>query len=133
MHAQVPQYIDIEDKIIGPLTLKQFLYLLIGGGIIFLLFSILKFPVFIIVAIPIAFFTVLLAFYKIGNQKFAKFIANFLGFISKPNIYTWKKLPPKKPEEEPTPKIIQKTLKKMPPKSGLEETWWKIEIQERNT
>lgn len=131
MHAQVPQYTDIEDKIIGPLTLKQFLYLLIGGGIIFLLFNILKFPVFIIIAIPIAFFTILLAFFKIGNQKFGKFIANFLEFISKPDIYTWKKLPPQKTEEEPAPKIIEKAkpLKKIPEKHGLEETGWRIEIQ----
>ena len=131
MYAQVPQYIDIEDKIIGPLTLKQFLYLLIGGGIIFLLFSIFKFSVFIIIAIPIVLFTILLAFFKIGNQKFGKFIANFLGFISRPDIYTWKKLPQKTMEEKPASKIIEKAkpLKKIPEKSGLEETWWRIEVQ----
>lgn len=135
MHAQVPQYIDVEDKIIGPLTLKQFIYLLIGGGIIFLLYTILKFSAFIVIALPIALFTVLLAFFKIGNQKFGKFVVNFLGFISKPNIYAWKKLPSQKPEEEPAPKIIEKVQapKKIPEKKGLEETWWKIEIQERNT
>ncbi len=131
MHAQVPQYLEVEDKIIGPLTIKQFIYLLIGGGIIFLLFNLLKFPVFILVAIPIAFFTLLLAFFRIGNQKFSRFVINFLGFISKPNIYIWKKFPPTTPEEEPAPKIIKKaeSFKKIPGKQGLEETWWKIEIQ----
>ncbi len=130
MHAQVPQYIDVEDKIIGPLTLKQFLYLLAGGGVIFLMYSILKFSVFIILAIPVAFFILLLAFYKIGNQKFSKFTINFLGFVSKPNIYTWKKLPPKKSEEEPAPEITKKTEPiKEPPKEGeLEEAQWKIEL-----
>lgn len=133
MHAQVPQFIDIEDKIIGPLTLKQFLYLLIGGGIIFLLFSILKFSVFIIIATPIAILTILLAFFRISNQKFSKFLISFLGFVRKPNIYAWKKSFPKKSEEEPTPTMIEKAQpsKKIPPKSGLEETWWKIEIQNR--
>ncbi len=131
MHAQVPQYLEVEDKIIGPLTIKQFIYLLIGGGIIFLLFNLLKFPVFILVAIPIAFFTLLLAFFRIGNQKFSRFVINFLGFISKPNIYIWKNFPPPTPEEEPAPKIIKKaeSFKKIPGKQGLEETWWKIEIQ----
>jgi len=130
MHSQVPQYLDVEDKIIGPLTLKQFIYLLIGGGVIFLLYSFLKLPIFIIAAIPIAFFTLLLAFYRIGNQKFPQFIVNLLGFISKPNIYTWKKLPPKKPSEEPTPKIIKKmgVSKQLPKESGLKELWWKVEI-----
>ncbi len=131
MQYQVPQYLDIEDKIIGPLTLKQFIYLLICGGILFLLFNILALPAFIIIAIPISLFTLLLAFYKVGNQKFIKFIVSFLGFIGKPNIYTWKKMPSKKPVEEPAPKIIKKAEfpKKIPRESGLEETQWKVEIQ----
>ena len=130
MQYQVPQYLDVEDKIIGPLTLKQFVYLLAGGGIIFLLFSILAFPAFIIIAIPVGMFTLLLAFYKKGNQKFTKFVVNFLGFISKPSIYIWKKTPPKRPTEEPVPKIIKKVEvpKKAPEASGLEETQWKVEI-----
>jgi len=132
MHAQVPQYLDIEDKIIGPLSLKQFIILLLGGGVIFLLYNILKFPIFIIVAIPIAFFTLLLAFYKINNQKFGKFVINILGFLSKSNIYTWKKQIPTKPIEEPTPKIIKKAepLKKPPKKQNLEEIQWEIDIKQ---
>lgn len=131
MHAQVPQYLDVEDKIIGPFTLKQFLYLLLGGGLIFLLFNILKFSAFIILAIPIAIFVLFLAFYKINNQKFTKFVTSFLGFISKPNTYTWKKLPPKKPADEQLPKIIKKAkVTKQPPKEEeLEEAQWKTEIQ----
>ncbi len=133
MQYQVPQYLDVEDKIIGPLTLKQFIYLLICGGILFLLFNILAIPAFIIIAIPISMFTLLLVFYKVGNQRFTKFVANFLGFIGKPSIYTWKKIPPKKPAEEPAPKIIKKTEapKEAPKGSGLEETQWKVEIQKK--
>jgi len=131
MHAQVPQYLDIEDKIIGPLTLKQFIILLLGGGVIFLLYNALRFSVFILLAIPIALFTLLLAFYKINNQKFGKFVASVLGFISKPNIYTWKKQTPKKPTEEPAPKIIKKAepSKEPPKEEELEEIEWRIEIQ----
>lgn len=130
MHHQVPQYLDVEDKIIGPLTLKQFLYLLFGGGVIFLLHSILRFSVFIIIAIPISLFVLLLAFYKIGRQKFTKFVINFLGFISKPNIYTWKKSIPEKPEEEPVPEIVKKVkpIKKPPKENELEEAQWRTEI-----
>lgn len=130
MHAQVPQYLEVEDKIIGPLTLKQFLYLLLGGGIIFLLYTILKLSVFIIVAMPVALFVILLAFYKKDNQKFTQFVANFLKFISRPNIYIWKKSVPPKTEEEPMPKITQKTaVLKQPEASKLKEAQWKMEIQ----
>jgi len=132
MRFQVPQYLDIEDKIIGPLTLKQFIYLLVGGGVIFLLYTILKFSVFILVAIPVGFFVILLAFYKIGNQKFIYFVTSFLGFISKPNIYIWKKFSSKKAgiEIEPVSKIIKKgkPIKQAPEKSGLQDLWWKVEI-----
>ncbi len=130
MHFQVPQYLDVEDKIIGPLTLKQFFYCLLGGGVLFLLFNILKFPIFIIIAIPVGIFTLLIAFYKKDNQKFTQFAANFLGFISKPNIYTWKKQRPKRPAEEPAPKIIKKAKpSKQPPKEDeLKEAQWRAEI-----
>ncbi len=140
MHAQVPQYLDVEDKIIGPLTLKQFIYLLLAGGLLFLLFNILRFEVFIILAIPIAILSILLAFYKIGgNQKFSQFMVSILGFLGKPNIYTWKKAQPERPaeeQEEIPPKIIKKTedIKKISPKTepegaGLQELQWKIEVE----
>lgn len=131
MHFQVPQYLDIEDKIIGPLTLKQFIYLLLGGGMLFLLYSILKFSVFIIFALPIACFVLLLAFYKKDNQKFTQFAVNLLRFITKPNIYTWKKSRPQKPEEEPGLKIIKKAepVKKPPKESELEKVRWEVEIK----
>src|SRR3989344_6045666 len=41
MEFSVPQFIEVEDKIIGPLTLKQFLYLLGGALITFALWTIL--------------------------------------------------------------------------------------------
>lgn len=130
MHAQVPQYLDIEDKIVGPLSLKQFLYLLLGGGFLFVLYNTLNFPIFILIALPVAFFILLLVFYKIGNQKFSQFVGSFLTFISKPNIYAWKKLSPKKPGEEPVPKIIKKVEPfKKPPEDELEEIEWRIEIK----
>lgn len=131
MHYQVPQYLDIEDKIIGPLTLKQFIYLLLGGGLLFLLYSLLKFFIFIIFAIPIACFVLLLAFYKKDNQKFTQFFLNLVGFITKPNTYAWKKSRPQKPEEEPAPKIIKKakSATKLPKESELEKVQWEVEIK----
>lgn len=131
MHAQVPQYLDIEDKIIGPLTLKQFVYLLLGGAMLFLLFNILKLSVFIIVAIPIGILIFLVTFYKVGNQKFSQFVFSLLKFLGRPNVYTWKKLSPKKPIEEPLPQIIEKAepVKKAPKESGLEEVQWKVELK----
>lgn len=40
MQYSVPQFVDVEDKIIGPLTLKQFLTLLVGSVFCFIYWSI---------------------------------------------------------------------------------------------
>jgi len=104
---------------------------LLGGGVIFLLYTALNFSVFIILALPIAFFALLLAFYKKDNQKFGKFISNLFNFLSKPNIYTWKKGSLKGHVEESAPKIIKKKVKpkKKPPKQDeLNEAQWKVEL-----
>ena len=42
MQFQVPQFIETEDKIVGPLTLRQFLYIGAAGLLSFLLFFVLK-------------------------------------------------------------------------------------------
>jgi len=135
MHFQVPQYLDIKDKIIGPLTLKQFIVLLVGGAILFLLSRILKFSVFLIIAIPLALITILIAFYRVNHLSFGQFILNLFGFITKPNIYAWKKGRPERPEQEEVPKIIKKgdsskksKDKNIPQENELEEAQWKTEI-----
>jgi len=100
------------------------------------LYNLLKFPVFILVAIPIAFFTFLLAFYKSGNQSFGQFVLNILSYISKPSIYTWKKSAPtkmvqeeKQETKETLPKATEPTTKKtLPKKDELEDISWRIEI-----
>src|SRR3989344_88813 len=58
MKFQVPQFIATETKLIGPFTLKQFLWLASGGMLIFLLFAVLNRFLFFIVAIPIGMATI---------------------------------------------------------------------------
>lgn len=91
MRFKVPQYIEIEDKIVGPLTLKQFLYLLGGGGILAILWLFLNLALFIIVAIPIVTFFGLLTFYKYKGRPLAHLIVPFITYMMKPKLYLWKK------------------------------------------
>ena len=89
---QVPQNIDMEDKIIGPLTLIQFLYLLVGGIIDYLLLLSLKTSfVFWILAIPIALISLALTFLKIQDQPISHFIRAGLVYLSRPKIRLWKR------------------------------------------
>ena len=91
----VPQFIEVEDKIFGPFTLKQFIYIIGGAGIIFVLYAFLKnflplFIIFIIVA-PIGAFFGALAFYKVNSQPFIKIVENALAHYSSGRLYIWKK------------------------------------------
>ncbi|MDD5033077.1 MAG: PrgI family protein [Candidatus Pacebacteria bacterium] len=91
MQFQVPQFIEIEDKIFGPLTLKQFLYLAGGGAAVFLLYISLPFFFFILAAAPVGGFAAALAFLKINNRPFINLVENALRHFSRAKIYVWKK------------------------------------------
>ncbi len=91
MQFNIPQFIEVEDKIIGPLTLKQALYLGGGIGLLFMLWFFLKLSAFIIVAIPIGILCGALAFYKVNGRPFISFLASLLKYLRKPRLYLWKK------------------------------------------
>lgn len=88
---QVPQFIDIEDKIVGPLTLRQFIYLTIAGGLIFFLNFILEFWLWLLMSIFIAVAGLACAFIKFNGQPLPRVIKNYLKYIINPRLYTWRK------------------------------------------
>ncbi len=77
MRREVPQYIDIEDKLFGPLTFKQAIYLAGSGGASIIVFFILdKLPIDLHIIIKLVFASpflamgLALAFVKINNRPF---------------------------------------------------------------
>ncbi len=92
---EVPQFSEIQTKIVGPFTLKQFLYLGFGGGIFYLFIKTLNFFLALLFGVPIAALALALAFVKINGQPFSKFLADAFKFISRPKFYIWKKELPK--------------------------------------
>lgn len=91
MRFQVPQFIEVEDKIFGPLTLKQFIYLAGSGGIIVGAFTFLPSFFAFLIAIPVGVFGAALAFYKINNRPFILMVESFFKYITKERLYIWKK------------------------------------------
>ncbi len=87
----VPQFIDVEDKIFGPITTRQFLILLIAGGIIYLSFELFDFALFLIIAIFLGGFSLVLAFIKINGQAFHYFLLNIFESFHKPARRMWQK------------------------------------------
>ena len=88
---QVPQFITIEDKVIGPFTLKQFGFLLAGGVLIVLLHIFLIPLLFYPIAAIIGGFAAALAFLKINQQPLPVVIQRAFLFFIRPRLYIWKK------------------------------------------
>lgn len=128
---QVPQFTEVEDKIFGPLTLKQFLYVLGGGSLIFLLYVFLPFWLTFILGLPVGAFFLALAFYQVNHQPLIKVLNNAVNHFTRARLYIWRKRE-RKPEPEP---MLEKEKKQIIlPKlteSKLKELAWSLDIQER--
>jgi hypothetical protein len=87
----VPQFIDTEDKIVGPLTAKQLGWLFGAGAILLVLWNLLDFVSFLIAGfLTVAIFGAF-AFYRPNGQSFLKFVISMVFFGVRPKIYVWKR------------------------------------------
>ena len=115
----VPQFLDVESKIIGPLTTRQFLIILavsVVGGISYKIFD---FSLFLTVAFVLFILMVLFAFVKVNGRPFHLFLLNIVQTVRRPGIRVWNnrlgyvEMPEEtifiKKEEKPAPKELYKT------------------------
>lgn len=87
MQFSVPQFVEIEDRIIGPLTLKQFLILLAGGLIGLFFWSIFKAGfIFFLLTLPTGALFVYLAFGRLNGRPVLANIPNFIKFLTTPKV-----------------------------------------------
>lgn len=112
MLFNVPQYIDVEDKIAGPFTAKQLLWMFGMGAVILVLWNTLEKTAFFIAAVPVALIFIALAFYRPYNQPLIKFIIFGILFLFSPKIYTWKRMPKKMPSSRAGRETEPDTAKK---------------------
>lgn len=91
MRFVVPQFIDVEDKILGPLSVRQFVIFLVGAGLIFLAWKWSNFIVFAIEGVFIFAICGVFAFLKINGQPFHYFILNLLQTLRRPRLKIWYK------------------------------------------
>lgn len=129
MQFSIPQFIDIEDKIIGPLTLKQFLWLLAGGSCLFVLWTLLPFGWFILAGLPVGGFFAGLAFYKYNGRPLSALISSMLAYLRKPKLYLFSKKKGARPSTitKDKPKRAQKPKAKKKP--NLEEIAWRLDVE----
>lgn len=90
MRFEVPQFIEIEDKIFGPLTWRQFLYLGGGVGMGVVLFLTTNIIVFVLVGLPLALLAGALAFYPVNNRPFSYFLEAIVTYLRGTKLYLWR-------------------------------------------
>lgn len=87
----VPQFIEVEDKIFGPITTRQFLILLFAAGIIFLGYRFGSLATLAFTIIVVGGLAVVFAFVKINGQTFHYFILNIIQTKRQPRKRIWQK------------------------------------------
>jgi hypothetical protein len=93
MLFNVPQFIDIEDKIVGPLTGKQLGWLALGGVIMLVFWAFLNTVAFYASSVVTALIVSAFAFYKPYNQTLLNFILSSIYYMFRPRMYVWKRMP----------------------------------------
>jgi hypothetical protein len=86
----VPQFIDVEAKILGPITLRQFVISLIGGFAIVIAYRYADTGLFIIASLAVAGLVFLFGFFKINGRGFHLFLLNVMETLKRPRIRVWK-------------------------------------------
>lgn len=89
MQFQVPQFLDVEDKIFGPLTLRQFLYLAAAAAISFMLFFTLEEWLWVICTGIVGVIAITLAFVKFNGRPALYMIGSMLKYTWFPKLYLW--------------------------------------------
>ncbi len=113
MQFRVPQFIDIEDKVFGPFTLKQFGYMLGAGGLSFLIWTFIPIKfIAILVIVPVASLFIALAFVKFNNRSFGEILESAFSYYTNAKIYTWKQ-PELQKTETSVDRVVANTQKEI--------------------
>jgi hypothetical protein len=132
MQFKVPQFIDVEDKLFGPFTFKQFAYLAGGGGIIFVIYKILPLWIGIFLIIPMAALTGLLVFYKINEKPFIFYLQAGFEYLTSSKLYIWKQRLAKPQKLEGAQETLPMTsIVPMTTQNKLKDISWSLDVQER--
>ncbi|HEY4520001.1 MAG TPA: PrgI family protein [Candidatus Paceibacterota bacterium] len=132
MQFQVPQFIEVEDKIFGPLTFKQFIYIIGGAGCSYILWRIftpyIAAPLIILVGGGAA----ALAFLQVNKRPFIVALENGFFYFMKSKLYLWSNTrKTRAAQENKKQEAIADTYIPHLSESKLHDLAWSLDIQER--
>ena len=91
MQFKVPQFLDIEDKIFGPFTFREFIYLAGAAGLCFVFYKWLGLLLGIVPMLLVAGFALLLTFYRPNNKPLIFMLEAGFKYFTQNKLYIWKK------------------------------------------
>lgn len=136
MEYHVPQFIEVEDKIVGPLTLRQFIYLAGAGGFCVIFFVYLPTIAAFFLSAPMVGLAAALAFYKVNGKSFIEILEAGFNYYTGAKLFLWMHHEPKK--EDPGPAVAaaaaaeqaaQKRISQKLTRSKLTELAWSLDIK----
>ena len=132
MQFQVPQFIDVEDKIFGPFTFKQFVYLVGGGGLAFLSYRYIPSPFNFLLALGAIVLGVAFAFVEIHKRPLIHFVEAAFWYFVKSKLYIWKKIEKKQKKQDQSQDAKNDDLVDIPKLSEkkLKDLAWGLDINE---
>ena len=87
---KVPQDVEADDKLIGPFSFRQFVYLLVAAGLIALAVALFQiFPILAIIPFPPALVLAALALPLKKDQPMETYLAALVSFYTKPRKRVW--------------------------------------------
>lgn len=120
MMSSVPQFIDVEDKIAGPLTWKQLGWMMGMGATMLVFFMLLDKIVAIILAIPTALLFAALAFYKPNGLPLTSFLGHSVLFMFRPKIAVWERPIPQMTSMKPSTDLEKRKDTAPPISKGID-------------
>ncbi len=91
MRFEVPQFIEVEDKIFGPLTFKQFVYLAGGTGLSVVIWVFVPKIIGVFLIAAVIALALSLSFYQINNKPFIHVLESAFKYFSTSKLYIWRK------------------------------------------
>jgi hypothetical protein len=107
MLFNVPQFVDVEDKIAGPLTARQIFWMIGMGAVLMVLWGLFDTQLFFVIAVPVVCIFMAFAFYRPYGQPLITLVGNAILFLFRPKFYVWSR--PTRVIERETSNIIAQT------------------------
>lgn len=90
----VPQFLDVESKIIGPVTVRQFAIMMAAGLVGAIFYRLFDFSLFLLTTIPLILVAAAFSFVKINGQGLHYVALNMVQTLRRPSLRVWNKYRP---------------------------------------